>query len=259
MMENRLKEEFSAMEIPDMKGDIMKKIHQEKAVYASRKLRPAAVIVIAAVMVVLGVTAGAAVSGKLNVQSGGKYLLKNEYGVVVNPTGYHLEEDVAYPFSEAARENMAQYATTPEGPYGRYEIMYETAILQEIETFLDLKLHLPESVANEANLFRFSGAGAEGEDRSMCLQIGTEASVDVMMVWLLDTPGVIGTASEPEMSEYTLPDGTYVSLVVAERRKGGLVAHALYKKEEAVYQLTLTGDNKKDLLTEIKAVLDTVK
>jgi len=81
----------------------------------------------------------------------------------------------------------------------------------------------------------------------------------VMSVYLLDTPGVIGTASEPEMSEYTLPDGTYVSIVVAESRKGGLVAHALYKKDEAVYQLTLTGDNKNDLLTEIKAVLDTVK
>lgn len=259
MKDNRMKTEFLSLEIPDGKGEIMRRIHQENVGHTRRKLRPAAVIVIAAVMVVLGVTAGAAVSGKLNVQSGGKYLLKNEYGVVVNPTGFHLEEDVAYPFSETARENMAQYATTPEGPYGMYEIMYETAMQQEMETFLDMKLHLPESVANEANLFRFWGSGAEGEDRSMSLQIGTEASVDVMMVWLLDTPGVIGTASEPEMSEYTLPDGTYVSIVVAERRKGGLVAHALYKQEEAVYQLTLTGDSKNDLLTEIKAVLDTVK
>ena len=255
MMENRLKEEFSAMEIPDMKGDIMKKIHQEKAVYTGRKLRPAAVIVIAAVMVVLGVTAGAAVSGKLNVQSGGKYLLKNEYGVVVNPTGFHLEEDVAYPFSEAARENISQYITTPPEPAN----LYETSARKEMETFLDMTLHLPEVIAEEANLYRFWAVGAEGDARSIHLQIGTEADVDVMSVYLLGFPGVIGTASEPEMSEYTLPDGTYVSIVVAERRKGGLVAHALYKQEEAVYQLTLTGDNKEDLLTEIKAVLDTVK
>ncbi|MBR4961253.1 MAG: hypothetical protein IKY52_10180 [Clostridia bacterium] len=254
-MENRLKEEFLALETPEMKGDIMKRIHQEKAVYTGRKLRPAAVIVIAAVMAVLGVTAGAAVSGKLNVQNGGKYLLKNEYGIVVNPTGFHLDEEVAYPFSEAAMENISQYITTPPEPAN----LYETAVREEMESFLDMTLHLPEAIAEEANLFRFWASGAEGEARSIHLQIGTEADVDVMTVWLLDSPGVIGTASEPEMDEYALPDGTYVSLVVAERRKGGLVAHALYKKEGAVYQLSLVGENRKDLLAEIKAVLDTVK
>ena len=227
--------------------------------YTGKKLRPAAVIVIAAVMVVLGVTAGAAVSGKLNVQSGGKYLMKNEYGIVANPTGFHIAEEVAYPFSEKALENISQHSTTPQGEYQRYEARYETSGQGEMEDFLDMSLHLPEAIAKEANLFRFWASGAEGELRAISLQIGTEANGDVMMVWLLDTPGVIGTASEPEMDEYTLPDGTYVSIVVAERRKGGLGAHALYKKEEAVYQLTLTGDNKKDLLTEIRAVLDTVK
>jgi len=254
-MENRLKEEFLALETPDMKGDIMKRIHREKTVYTGKKLRPAAVIVIAAVMAVLGVTAGAAVSGKLNVQSGGKYLLKNEYGIAVNPTGFHLEEDVAYPFSEKALENIAQYITTPPEPAN----LYETSVREDMEDFLDMTLHLPDAITEEANLYRFWATGAEGEARSIHLQIGTEADVDVMTVWLLDTPGVIGTASEPEMDEYTLPDGTYVSLVVAERRKGGLVVHALYKKDEAVYQLSLTGENRKELLTEIKAVLDTVK
>lgn len=259
MKDNRMKTEFLSLEIPDGKGEIMRRIHQENVGHTRRKLRPAAVIVIAAVMAVLGVTAGAAVSGKLNIQSGGKYLLKNEYGVVVNPTGFHLEEDVAYPFSEKALDNIFQYSTTPQGEYQRYDAMYETSGQGEMEDFLDMSLHLPEAIAKEANLFRFWATGAEGELRSISLQIGTEADVDVMSVYLLDTPGVIGTASEPEMSEYTLPDGTYVSIVVAERRKGGLAAHALYKKEEAVYQLTLTGDSKNDLLTEIKAVLDTVK
>ena len=255
MKDNRMKTEFLSLEIPDGKGEIMRRIHQENVGHTRRKLRPAAVIVIAAVMVVLGVTAGAAVSGKLNVQSGGKYLLKNEYGVVVNPTGFHLNEDVAYPFSEAAIENISQYITTPPEPAN----LYETSVRNEMEAFLDMTLHLPEVIAEEANLYRFWAVGAEGEARSIHLQIGTEADVDVMSVYLLDTPGVIGTASEPEMSEYTLPDGTYVSIVVAESRKGGLVAHALYKQEEAVYQLTLTGDSKNALLTEIKAVLDTVK
>lgn len=255
MKDNRMKTEFLSLEIPDGKGEIMRRIHQENVGHTRRKLRPAAVIVIAAVMAVLGVTAGAAVSGKLNVQSGGKYLLKNEYGVVVNPTGFHLEEDVAYPFSEAAMENISQYITTPPEPAN----LYETSVRKEMEAFLDMTLHLPEVIAEEANLYRFWAVGAEGEARSIHLQIGTEADVDVMSVYLLGFPGVIGTASEPEMSEYTLPDGTYVSIVVAESRKGGLVAHALYKQKEAVYQLTLTGDSKNDLLTEIKAVLDTVK
>ena len=203
-MENRMKEEFLTLETPDLKGDIMKRIHREKPVYTGKKLRPAAVIVIAAVMAVLGVTAGAAVSGKLNVQSGGKYLLKNEYGIVANPTGFHLDEDVAYPFSEAAMENISQYITTPPEPAN----LYETSVQKEIETFLDMTLHLPGVIAEEANLYRFWAVGAEGEARSIHLQIGTEADVDVMSVYLLGFPGVVGTASEPEMSEYTLPDGT---------------------------------------------------
>ncbi len=256
MKENRLQAEFSAMEIPDMKGEIMSAIRQGKNGHTGRKLRPAAVLVMAAVILLLGIAAGAAVSGKLNVQSGGKYLLKNEYGVVVNPTGFHIDEEVAYPFSEKAMENISQYLTTPPENIRHYE----TAVREEMEAFLDMSLHLPEAIAEGADLYRlWPSGGVDGEAVSIFLQIGMGEHYDIMQVHLLDTPGVIGTASEPEMSEYTLPDGTYVTIVVAERRKGGLVAHALYKKEAAVYQLTLTGDSKKDLLTEIKAVLDTVK
>lgn len=255
MKDNRLKEAFLALEIPDRKGEIMKAIHQENNAHRVSKRRPALIAAVVLIIALLGIAAGAAAGGLLQVKSGGKYMLENEDGIVVNPTGFHIAEDVNFPFSETALENISQYITTPPEPFRGYE----TAVQEDMEIFLDMSLHLPASIAEEADLYRLWASGADGEAVSIHLQIGMDEEYDIMDVYLRSSPGVIGTFSEPEKEEYALPDGTHVTIVIADSRKGGLTGHALYKKDGAVYHLQLFGDRKKELLTEIEAVLDTVK
>ena len=106
MWNDRLKEEYLAMEVPELREKILEKAKREKTVRTQRKLRPAAVVVIAAMVAVLGLTAGAAADGLLNIKSGSKYLLRDENGVVFSPTGFHLKEDVNVLLSEKALENI---------------------------------------------------------------------------------------------------------------------------------------------------------
>lgn len=255
-LDDRLKEEFLKMEIPDMKEDIMKNAKKENAPRERRRIRPAAVIVMAALVVVLAVTVGAAAGGMLKLNRGGKILL-NVNGVVVNPTGFHLEGDVNVPLSEKALENIRSYVSSSRP--GEVSRNFETDDLSVMEDFLDMPLVLPRSLADEANLYRLWASGENGEAVSISVQIGTPDDADVMTVYLRDFPRVVGTASEPDMEQASLPDGTPVSIAVAERRKGGLVAHVLYRKNEAVYHLTLTGENKKDLLADVQEMLNTVE
>lgn len=257
-MENRLKEEFLSMEIPEMKEDIMKAVKKEKSTRTreGRRLKPAAVIVMAAMIALLAVTAGAVAGEMLKLNRGGKILL-NVNGVVVSPTGFHLEGDVNVPLSEKALENIRPYVASAKP--GEVSRDFETDDLSVMEEFIDMPLVLPRSLADEANLYRLWASGTDGEAVAIHVQIGTPDDVDVMMVYLRSFPRVVGTASEPDMEQAYLPDGTPVSIAVAERTKGGLVAHALYRKNEAVYHLTLTGESKKTLLADVQAVLDTVK
>ena len=256
-MKNTLKDEYLAMAVPEMTDGIMAAVRRDDCRKKSRKLRPGAIVVLAAVIAMLCVTAGAVTGEVLKLNSGGKIRLKDENGVIVNPTGFHLEGDVDVPLSEKALENIRPYVGLPRP--GEESVFFETDDLSVMEELIDMPLILPESLAEEANLYRLWASGENGEAVSIHIQIGTPENPDVMSVYLRDFPRVVGTASEPEMEQASLPDGTPVSIALAERRKGGLVAHALYRKNEAMYHMTLTGESKKELLAGLQAVLDTVK
>ena len=73
MKDNRIKNEFAAMEVPDMKTGILAAIRQKKAVSHRRRMRPAAIAVIAAMLALFGITVGAGTSGMLNLQNGNRY------------------------------------------------------------------------------------------------------------------------------------------------------------------------------------------
>ena len=255
MNDERLKEEFFAMEIPDMKEDIMKAAKRENSEHPRRRMKPAAVIVMAAMIALLGITVGAAAGGMLKLNSGGRIRIKNEDGVIVNPTGFHLDEEVDVPLSEKALENIAPYVFTP----GEEAALYETAVQEEMETFLDMPLYLPDAIADGASLYRLWAVGADGAAVSIELQVVAEDERDASMnVYLRGSAAVIGTAGEPVMGEYALPDGTPVSVAVADSREGGMVGHALYKLNDAVYHLRVYGADHDEVIERIEAVLETV-
>ena len=264
MQNNRLKDEYLAMEVPDLQEKILAGV-QAKTVHPRRKLRPVAVVAVAVLVAVLGLTAGAAADSLLNIKSGGKYLLRDENGVVFSPTGFHLEEDVNAPLSEKALENIEPYITHFSADTENREFMdYETSELADMETLIDMPLFLPKTIIDQAVLYRFTAAEAEGEIRSMHIIVLTEdeqhaGDMLVHMVHLVGFPGVVGTSSEPVFEQSVLSDGTPVSIVISESRKGGLVANVLYKIDGAVYHLEVYGDKKKALLNEVEAILDTVR
>ena len=103
MKDNRIKNEFAAMEVPDMKTGILAAIRQKKAVSHRRRMRPAAIAVIAAMLALFGITVGAGTSGMLNLQNGSRYSFMDADGNIVKPTGFHLEEGVDVSLSEKAR------------------------------------------------------------------------------------------------------------------------------------------------------------
>ncbi len=256
MKDNRLKEEFMSMEIPEMKTEILAAVRQENSVHPRRKVRPAAIAVMAAMLALFGITAGAITGGMLNLKNGSKYYFMDADGNVVRPIGFHLEEDVDVPLSEKARDNITPYIHLP---ITDDEIRaYETVSVEEMEEFLDMPLVLPEDIKAEAILYELRVYGTDGTAVTIHLHIRTEENPDAMSVYLRGSPGVIGTVGEPEMEEYVLPDGTPVSIAVADNKNGGLVAHALYKKNDAVYHLRVDADGKHELMENVQAVLDTV-
>ena len=257
MKNNRIKEEFLAMEIPEMKTGILAAIRQKKAVPPRRRMRPAAIAVIAAMIALFGITVGAGTSGMLNLQNGSKYSFMDADGNIVKPTGFHLEEDVDVPLSEKATDNITPYILPLTAEEERF---FETFSLEEMEEFLDMPLVLPDKIKEEAILYQLRVyGGIDGNAVSILLHIQTADNPDAMSVYLRGFPGVIMTASEPEMEDYTLPDGTPVTIAAAKYQEGGLVAHALYRKDEAVYHVRVFADSKHELMETVKAVLDTVE
>ncbi len=264
MWNDRLKEEYLAMEVPELREKILAGLCTEKTGHPRRKLRPAAVLVIAAMVAVLGLTAGAAADGLLNIKSGSKYLLRDENGVVFSPTGFYLEEDVNVLLSEKALENIEPYITHFTSGADRDMKYYETTELADMEALLDMPLILPQKIIDDAVIYRFNATEAEGEIRSMHITVLTEdeqhdGDMLVHMVYLVGFPGVVGTSSEPDFEQSVLSDGTPVSIVISESRRGGLVANMLYKIDGAVYHLEVYGDKKKALLNEVETILDTVR
>lgn len=257
MKNNRIKEEFLAMEIPEMKTGILAEIRQKKAVPPRRRMRPAAIAVIAAMIALFGITVGAGTSGMLNLQNGSKYSFMDADGNIVKPTGFHLEEDVDVPLSEKAMDNITPYILPLTAEEERF---FETVSLEEMEEFLDMPLVLPDKIKEESILYQLRVyGGIDGNAVSILLHIQTADNPDAMSVYLRGFPGVIMTASEPEMEDYTLPDGTPVTIAAAKYQEGGLVAHALYRKDEAVYHVRVFADSKHELMENVKEVLDTVE
>lgn len=257
MKDNRLKEEFMTMEIPDMKTGILTKIHRENHVRPRRKMRPAAIAVLAAMLALFGITVGAGTSGLLNLQNGSRYSFMDADGNTVKPTGFHLEEDVDVPLSEKAMENITPYIHLPITD--DEIISYQTNSPEEMEEFLDMPLVLPTQIIEKAILYELRAYGTDGNAAAIYLRVQTEDDPDDVSVYLRGTPGVIMTASEPEMEDYALPDGTPVRIAVAKSQQGGLVAHALYPKNEAVYHVRVFENSKHELMETVKAVLDTVE
>lgn len=257
MKDNRIKNEFAAMEVPDMKTGILAAIRQKKAVSHRRRMRPAAIAVIAAMLALFGITVGAGTSGMLNLQNGSKYSFMDADGNIVKPTGFHLEEDVDVSLSEKAMDNITPYILPLTAEEERF---YETVSLEEMEEFLDMPLVLPDKIKEEAILYQLRVyGGIDGNAVSILLHIQTADNPDAMSVYLRGFPGVIMTASEPEMEDYTLPDGTPVTIAAAKYQEGGLVAHALYRKDEAVYHVRVFENSKHELMENVKEVLDTVE
>lgn len=257
MKDNRIKNEFAAMEVPDMKTGILAAIRQKKAVSHRRRMRPAAIAVIAAMLALFGITVGAGTSGMLNLQNGSKYSFLDADGNIVKPTGFHLEEDVDVSLSEKAMDNITPYILPLTAEEERF---YETVSLEEMEEFLDMPLVLPDKIKEEAILYQLRVyGGIDGNAVSILLHIQTSDNPDAMSVYLRGFPGVIMTASEPEMEDYTLPDGTPVTIAAAKYQEGGLVAHALYRKDEAVYHVRVFENSKHELMENVKEVLDTVE
>lgn len=257
MKDNRLKEEFMSMEIPEMKTEIMAKIHHKTDGHPRRKVRPAAIAVMAAMLAIFAVTSGAVTSGMLNLKHGSKYHFMDADGNIVKPTGFHLEEDVDVPLSEKAMDNITPYIHLPLTD--EEIISYNTVSPEEMEEFLDMPLVLPDHIKSEAVLYELRAYGTDGNAATIYLRVQTEDNPDTMRVYLRGTPGVIMTASEPEMEEYALSDGTPVTIATAKYEDGGLVAHALYRKNDTVYHLRTFADGKRELLENAKAILDTLE
>jgi len=256
MKNNKLKEEFVAMEIPDLKPEILAAVRRESAVRPRRRMRPAAIAVIAAMIALFGITVGAGTSGMLNLQNGSRYSFMDADGNIVKPTGFHLEEEVDVSLSEKAMDNITPYILPLTAEEERF---FETVSLKEMEEFLDMPLVLPDKIKEEAILYQLRVyGGIDGNAVSILLHIQTADTPDAMSVYLRGFPGVIMTASEPEMEDYALSDGTPVKIAVAKYQEGGLAAHALYRKDEAVYHVRVFADSKRELLDDVKAVLDTV-
>ena len=204
-----------------------------------------------------GITVGAGTSGMLNLQNGSKYSFMDADGNIVKPTGFHLEEDVDVPLSEKATDNITPYILPLTAEEERF---FETFSLEEMEEFLDMPLVLPDKIKEEAILYQLRVyGGIDGNAVSILLHIQTADNPDAMSVYLRGFPGVIMTASEPEMEDYTLPDGTPVTIAAAKYQEGGLVAHALYRKDEAVYHVRVFENSKHELMENVKEVLDTVE
>lgn len=250
-MNERIKNEFMSIEVPDMQEKIVSSLHKQEPKLKVNRIR-IPVIAVAVILILAVTTAAGGISSMLRIVNGGKYLIVNDEGIAVNPTGFHLAEDVCVKFSEKAIENYTPYITTPPEPAK----LYETASKEEMEIFLDMPLYIPETVINNASLYRLWVMGADGVAVSMHLQVVSDKEVfESFDVYLLGSPGVIGTASEPKIYAIDLNDCSAVSTAVAKSRKGGIVGHSLYKEEDAVYHLVVKGKNAAEVLEKAESIL----
>ena len=143
MNEERIRKEFSTMEIPDMKPEILEKLHTENAPVPRRRIRPV-LIAAAALILVLTVTVGAAAGGMIRLIPGSRAYFRDDSGSIVRPQGFHAAESAHVPLSEQALANIAPYVFDP-GP-GQEPTLFETSVRAEMEVLIDMPLVLPEAV-----------------------------------------------------------------------------------------------------------------
>ncbi|MBE6560268.1 MAG: hypothetical protein E7662_04015 [Ruminococcaceae bacterium] len=253
MNEKKLKEEYLAMEIPAMKTEIMDAIASPKAKRTHRRIRPAAAAVMA--MLCLCMLMSAAAAGSMLLQEGSRYYSLDSDGNKVKPNGFHTDEDINAPLSEKALANIAPYVFSAGDP----ATLYETEDRAEMEEFLDYLFRLPTAV--DAEFYRMWACGTADEVVSLYVQIPLtgaweNGSIDVH---LRGGPLNILTGSTPKMYDYTLTDGTSVSLASYKTMSGANAVSALYMDNGAVYHITLRGGSKNELLLQMKSILDTVE
>jgi len=255
-MENKLKEMYREIPAPDIKAAVFAEIHGEKRGRRPVKLRAAAVI--AALAVLLCVTAGAAAVGGVKLLPGVTVLFRDDAGRIVRPDGYHLERGADAPLSEKALANIAPYICHPADNRG-----FETRSRAELEALLDRTLHIPTAAEalEGASLRYVLHAFGDGE---------TANTIDVSMygdsaecsfgIYLKVNPHSLITGGRADISEYSLPDGTTATIAAFRAQSDGEPrVIAFYVIDDVMYHLSLDGGSKKELVAGVKAILDTVE
>lgn len=257
MNNERIRKEFSEMKIPDMKAEILAKLNTPKKSSPRRRIRP--VLIAAALILVLTVAVGAAASGMIQLIPGSRVYFRDEDGNIVRPQGFHAAESADVSLSEQALANIAPYVFDPG--LGQEPTLFETSVRAEMEALIDMPLVLPEAVQERATGYRLWAAGANGEAVSIHVQIQLDGNWggDSVNVYLRGSIGSYITAGDPEISTYTLPDGSTASLSVSETLSGTWSVFAFYPRDGAIYSLRIHGgESKKEALREVKAILDTL-
>lgn len=259
MNKERIRREFGEMEIPDMKPEILAKLHEETKISRHRRIRPV-LIAAAALILVLTVAVGAAAGGMIRLIPGSRVYFRDDGGNIVRPQGFHAAESANVPLSERALDNIAPYVFDPG--LGQEPTLFETADRAEMEALLDMPLILPEAVEERATGYRLWAAGTDGVAVSIYVQIQLDGNWggDSVNVHLRGSIGSYITAGEPEMHAHTLPDGSAASLSVSETLSGTWSVFGFYTRDGAIYSLRLHGgESKKAALREANAILDTLR
>ena len=259
MNKERIRKEFGEIEIPDMKTEILAKLHQENAPVPRRRTRPV-LIAAAALILVLTVAVGAAAGGMIRLIPGSRVYFRDDGGNIVRPQGFHAAESADVPLSEQALANIAPYVFDP-GP-GQNPTLFETVSRAEMEALIDMPLVLPEAVEEKATGYRLWAVGANGEAVSIYVQIRLDGDWggDSVNVYLRGSLGSYITAGEPEICAHTLPDGSTASISVSETLSGTWSVFGFYTRDGAIYSLRLhRGESKKNALREAKTILDTLQ
>jgi len=259
MSKERIRREFGEIETPDMKPEILAKLHEQTKPVPRRRIRPV-LIAAAALILVLTVAVGAAANGMIRLIPESRVSFRDDDGNIVRPQGFHAAESANVPLSERALDNIAPYVFDP-GP-GQEPTLFETADRAEMEALIDMPLILPEAVEERATGYRLWAAGTDGIAVSIYVQIQLDGNWggDSVNVHLRGSIGSYITAGEPEISAYTLPDGSAASLSVSETLSGTWSVFGFYTRDGAIYSLRLhEGESKNASLREAKAILDTLR
>lgn len=254
MNEKKLKEAYMEMEIPEMKGDILDAIGSSKPKRMHRRIRPAAAVVMSVLFLTMLMSAAAA--GSMLLQEGSRFYYRDSDGNMIKPDGFHLKDDADVVLSEKALANITPYVYAPTAP----EVVYETKTRGEMEEFLDYSMRLPALAAN-ASRYAMKACGNSPDAASVYVGIETEAAWGEcsVSVYLCNVFLNVRTASTPKLYDYKLPDGTPASIALYTAMSGADSAAGMYKDNGAVYYITLRGENKNELLAQMKAILDTVE